>query len=151
MDLKEHKWYGPRYFIENKDNHLSDMEQNISHGEQPLTFDLVQCRSKKDHYFSVFKFYLDILKACNCGHIIGPASKQQQRKNKLKQLCIFAIQSVFPWFDIQNTAMLDDFFHSKENKMEVLNDNNEHLEHAYAGIRGPKTYLNDFKVLLLSS
>merc|ERR1712018_292676 len=77
---------------------------------------------------------------------MGPASKQQHRKNKLKQLCIFAIESVFPWFDTQNTAMLDDFFHSKENKMEVFNDNNENLDHAYAGVRGSKIYLKDFKV-----
>ena len=144
MDLKEHKWYGPRYFKEEEYNQLSDKGKNTHDRKSPLTLDLVQCRSRKDHYLSIFNFYLDLLQACTCRHIIGPASVQQKRNDKLKQLCIFAIKTVFPWFDIQNTAMLEDFFHSKENKMRAFNKHNECLEHAYASICCSKTNLKDF-------
>ena len=43
MDLKEHKWYGPKYFKEEEYNQLSDKGKNTHDRKLPLTLDLVQC------------------------------------------------------------------------------------------------------------
>ena len=132
IDLQKHKLYGPKLFGQEADNQFGNKtKQNDGHDSR-VTLNLLKYRTTNDFYSSIFKFYLDLLQACSYSHVIGPACIQQKRKNKFKQICISAIESVFPWFDVQNTSLVSDFFYSQENKLESMNFSKERLEHSYA-------------------
>ena len=126
-DLKKHKWYGQKYFKQDDSYQMSEREKIINHPDPRLTLDHIHRRTRNEYYSSIFKFYLDLLYACSNSNIIGPACKQQQRRNKFKQLCIQAIESVFPWFDVQNTSLISDFFYSKENNLESLGSTKKYV------------------------
>ena len=110
--MKNHTWwsaYIPQLL--RKSNHCANSATNRSENAKTVTFELIKSRTNKSEYYtSVLDFYLDLMRACDNCHLIGPASEKQRQIIKLKDTCRSIIISVFPWFDVSQLVLFHDQF-----------------------------------------
>ena len=129
-DLKKHAWWGPKIA-----KITQSWGQYIFHDANergPVNFRLLQSRADNGIYVTVFNFYLDLLQACKSNRILGPACRQRNAINKLKELCRNTFPLAFPWFDVNRPTTYFDPVTKLENAVKPPYGRLALWDHSYA-------------------